>query len=201
MSFPLQYVFARQFAGLWADCRSLHADLIQAGKVRAIGASNYSPARLREALTLSADTQLLRYESLQPLYNLVERTEFEGDLAELCLDESVGVIPFYSLASGFLTGKYRSKADLADQQRGSRVAKYLTDLGFRVLEELDAISHERAVAPGTIALAWLMAQPAVTAPIVNASRLDQLDFLLNATQLQLSGSEIERLSAASASPA
>ncbi len=181
-----------------AETLGAYGDLIQAGKVRAIGASNYPAARLREALRLSVDTQLPRYESLQPLYNLVERAEFEKEFAQLCLDENVGVIPFYSLASGFLTGKYRSKDDLANQQRGNRVAKYLTDKGFRILQELDAIGLERAAAPGTVALAWLMAQPAVTAPIVSASRLDQLDVLLNATQLQLTPFELERLSAVSA---
>ena len=177
------------------------AQLIQAGKVRAIGASNYSAQRLQEALRVSKTHHLPRYETLQPHYNLYERTDYESTLEDLCLRERLGVIPYFSLASGFLTGKYRSKADLAGKARGSRVEKYLNDRGFRILDALDHISKERNSTPARVALAWLMARPSITAPIASATKLDQLTDLIEATRLKLSTAEIDLLNAASAEAA
>ncbi len=181
-----------------AETLGAYADLISAGKVRAIGASNYSPARLAEALDLSAATGLPRYESLQPLYNLVERSGLEKELAELCLQQHVGVIPYSSLASGFLTGKYRSIKDTAGRQRGGRVQKYLNEEGMHLLATLDATAALHKVKPAAIALAWLIAKPAVTAPIVSAVSLEQLQDLLPAIDLTLDAEAIRTLDEASA---
>ena len=172
--------------------------LIKAGKVRVIGASNYAAPRLKEALDVSAGAGLARYESLQPLYNLYDRAGFEDGLASLCLDQGVGVIGFFSLASGFLTGKYRSKDDLAGRTRGSRVEKYLDARGLRILGALDLIAKDRRVEQASVALAWLMAKPAVTAPIASATSLQQLKGLITATELTLSPDEVRRLDEASA---
>ena len=177
------------------------AQLIKSGKVRAIGASNYSAARLSEALRISKTRTLFRYETLQPHYNLYERTEYESTLEDLCLREGLGVIPYFSLASGFLTGKYRSKADIAGKARGSRVQKYLNERGFRILDALDRISNERNSTPARVALAWLIARPSITAPIASATKLDQLTDLIEATKLNLSAAEIDLLNAASAEAA
>lgn len=172
--------------------------LIEQGKVRAIGASNYDAARLAEALATSDRLGLPRYSSLQPLYNLYERSAFEGELEALCLKERIGVIGYFSLASGFLTGKYRSEADLGKSARGSRVQKYLDERGFRILKALDEVAAERGAKPGQVALAWLMARPAVTAPIASATSLAQLDELLGAARLELDEASIARLDRASA---
>ena len=172
--------------------------LIRAGKVRVIGASNYAAPRLKEALDVSAGAGLARYESLQPLYNLYDRADFEGPLADLCLEQGIGVIGFFSLASGFLTGKYRSKDDLAGRTRGSRVEKYLDARGLRILAALDAIAKDHRVEQASVALAWLMAKPAVTAPIASATSLQQLKGLIAATELSLSPDEMRRLDEASA---
>jgi len=177
------------------------AQLIKSGKVRAIGASNYSAARLSEALRISKTRTLFRYETLQPHYNLYERTEYESTLEDVCLREGLGVIPYFSLASGFLTGKYRSKADIAGKARGSRVQKYLNERGFRILDALDRISNERNSTPARVALAWLIARPSITAPIASATKLDQLTDLIEATKLNLSAAEIDLLNAASAEAA
>jgi aryl-alcohol dehydrogenase-like predicted oxidoreductase len=182
---------------------STYADLIKAGKVRVIGASNYSAARLREALDISARKGLPRYESLQPQYNLVERQEYEAELGPLCRKEQIGVIPYYSLASGFLTGKYRSKGDAKKSARGSGATKYLDDRGLRVLAALDEIAAERRAGEqrpsvAQVALAWLLAKPELTAPIASATSLSQLNELLGAVRLELDGAEVARLDAASA---
>jgi aryl-alcohol dehydrogenase-like predicted oxidoreductase len=171
--------------------------LIQQGKVRVIGASNYTEPRLKEALETSRRLGLPRYETLQPLYNLMERGEFEGPLEGLCELEKVGVITYYSLASGFLTGKYRSQADLAGRTRGSRVEKYLNPIGMRVLDALDEIARHHHAKPGQIALAWLLARPSVTAPIVSATNMEQLAEMLKAPDIELTPTEIARLGAAS----
>ncbi|MBN2242746.1 MAG: aldo/keto reductase [Acidobacteria bacterium] len=177
---------------------SAFSGLIASGKVRAIGASNYSGARLREALTLSSQLGLARYEGLQPHYNLVRRKNYQADLEPVALAEGLGVAPYFSLAMGFLTGKYRSEADLGKSPRGGGVKQYLTPEGLGVLEVLDAIARERESKPGTVALAWLAARKSVTAPIASATSPEQLAGLLKAVQLELSAEEIARLDSASA---
>jgi aryl-alcohol dehydrogenase-like predicted oxidoreductase len=174
------------------------ASLIAAGKVRAIGASNYSAPRLREALDVSARLGVPRYESLQPHYNLVERAIYEDALEPLCAAEGLGVINYFALAAGFLTGKYRSEADLAKSPRGAGVAKYLDDRGKRILAALDAAAAKLQVTPGQIAIAWLIARPSITAPIASATSLEQLHDLLAAARLQLDAETIAALDRASA---
>ena len=176
---------------------SAYADLIKQGKVREIGASNFSAARLADSLKISKEKGLPRYQSLQPQYSLVERTEFEGPLEELCLKETVGVIGYYSLASGFLTGKYRSKADAAGRARGSRVEKYLNDFGFGVVAALDDVAKRYNAKPVQVAMAWLIARPSVTAPIASATNLDQLGELLKAAEIKLDASAIQQIDEAS----
>ena len=175
-----------------------YAQLIQQGKVRAIGASNYTAKRLEEALQISKKKGLPRYESLQPHYNLYEREEFETKLAPLCRRESIGVISYFSLASGFLAGKYRSEADLANKPRANFVKKYLNERGFRILAALDQVAKTHSATPTRVALAWLLAQPSVTAPIVSATNLDQLQELLSAADLKLDTESLEKLNQASA---
>jgi aryl-alcohol dehydrogenase-like predicted oxidoreductase len=175
-----------------------YESLIRAGKVRAIGASNSSAASLREALGVAAAKSLPRYEVEQPEYNLCERAQFEGPLRELCIAEGLGVIVYYSLASGFLSGKYRSGRDLGGRARGSAVEKYLNDRGFRILEALDAVAKAHDAKPAEVALAWLIACEGVTAPIASATSLEQVDSLFRATQLKLSDEELGRLTAVSA---
>jgi aryl-alcohol dehydrogenase-like predicted oxidoreductase len=177
---------------------STYADLIKAGKVRAIGASNYSAARLKEALEVSASKGLPRYESLQPQYNLVERKDYESELGPLCRKEQIGVIPYYSLASGFLTGKYRSKQDGGKSPRGSGVTKYLDERGLRVLAALDEVASAHQASVAQIALAWLLAKPELTAPIASATSVAQLQELWGAVRLELSQADLGRLDAASA---
>jgi aryl-alcohol dehydrogenase-like predicted oxidoreductase len=172
--------------------------LIQAGKVRAIGASNYSAARLQEALDVSARTGLPRYESLQPEYNLHARADYEAELEPLCRANELGVISYFSLASGFLTGKYRSEADFGKSPRGTRMAGYLDERGRRILAALDAVAAERGSTPAGVALAWLMARPGLTAPIASATSLAQLAELVSAVRLELTPADIARLDAASA---
>ena len=176
---------------------SSYADLIKAGKVREIGASNFSAERLAESLKISTDKGLPRYQSLQPQYNLVERAGFEGPLEDLCLAEKVGVIGFYSLASGFLTGKYRSRADTEGRARGPGVAKYLNDDGFGVLKALDEVAKRYDAKPGQIALAWLIARPSVTAPIASATSLEQLAELVEAAEIDLDADSIQKIDTAS----
>jgi len=171
--------------------------LIQAGKVRAIGSSNATPAGLREALDTAARRKLPRYEVEQPEYSLCERRKFEGPLRDLCIAEGLGVVVYYSLASGFLSGKYRSKADLAHSARKGGVEKYLNDDGFRILKALDAVAEAHGAKPAEVALAWLIAREGVTAPIASATSIGQLDSLVRATQLKLSADEIRSLTAAS----
>ena len=175
-----------------------YAELVKSGKVRAIGASNFRPDTLREALEISAEKNLPRYETLQPLYNLYERDEFEGELESICRDSNLGVITYFSLASGFLSGKYRSEKDLVNRSRGSRVQKYLNPRGSRILAALDKVSKEHNATPAQTALAWLIARPTVTAPIASATTLKQLDELVGATRLQLDTAAIRELDQASA---
>jgi aryl-alcohol dehydrogenase-like predicted oxidoreductase len=175
-----------------------YAQLIEQGKVRAIGASNYSAERLSEALRVSEENGLPRYESLQPLYNLYARAEYEETLEPVCLENGLGVIPYFSLASGFLTGKYRSEADLSKSARGGGIKKYLNERGFRILEALDQVAEEHDSTPARVALAWLIARPSITAPIASATSLEQLNDLIEATKLELDSDSIERLNRASA---
>jgi aryl-alcohol dehydrogenase-like predicted oxidoreductase len=172
--------------------------LIKQGKVRAIGASNYKGERLAEALKVSKQRGLPRYECLQPHYNLYERAAYEQDLEPLCLQEGLGVIPYFALASGFLTGKYRSEGDLAKGPRGQMVKKYLDPRGFRILAALDEVAAKHHSTPGKVALAWLIARPSITAPIASATSVEQLKDLVDAANLQLDPASIEALNEASA---
>ena len=174
------------------------ADLIKAGKVRAIGASNYTAPRLKLALETSAKLGLPRYETLQPLYNLMDRKVFEDELAALCQAEGIGVINFYALASGFLSGKYRSEADFGKSKRGANMAKYLNPRGLKVVDALAAVAGETGTTSAQVAIAWLLAKPAVTAPIASATSLGQLDELVKAASLRLSAAQVAALDAASA---
>lgn len=182
-----------------AETLGAFADLIRAGKVRAIGASNYGAARLEEALAVAEAEGLPAYASLQPQYNLMERPAYEDALEGVCRRHGLGVIPYYALASGYLSGKYRSAADLGKSAaRGQAVKKYLDgSKGPGVLAALDAVAGEARAAPAQVALAWLMARPGVTAPIASASKLEQLDDLVKAATLRLSPAQIAALDAAS----
>jgi len=171
--------------------------LIEQGKVRVIGASNYQAPRLAEALHTSATKKLPRYESLQPHYNLAERAGFEMALEPLCMNERVGVIPYYSLASGFLTGKYRSEADARNRARGTRVKDYLNDRGWRILKALDDVSARLGAKPAQVALAWLIARPSITAPIASATNLAQLEDLIASARLKLDPDAIAFINEAS----
>lgn len=174
--------------------------LIEQGKVRAIGASNYSAVRLREALQVSADYNLPRYEVLQPQYNLADRSGYEAALQTVAAEHGLGVIPYYALASGFLTGKYRRAGDAAlSSARGAGVvARYLDARGLRILQALDDVAGKHRATPAQVALAWLMAQPTITAPIASATTLAQLQELLAAARLQLDSSDMAALAGASA---
>jgi aryl-alcohol dehydrogenase-like predicted oxidoreductase len=176
---------------------SAYADLIKQGKVREIGASNFSADRLAESLKVSTDKGLPRYQSLQPQYNLVERASFEGPLEELCLAEKIGVIGYYSLASGFLTGKYRSKADTEGRARAVGAGKYLNEYGLGVLKALDEVAARYEAKPGQIAIAWLIARPSVTAPIASGTTLEQVAELVEAAEIELDADSIAKIDAAS----
>lgn len=171
--------------------------LIQDGKVRAIGASNFSAKRLAEALQVSEQYGYPRYQSLQPLFNLYDRADYEKDLEPLCREKGLAVISFFSLASGFLTGKYRSETDLADRARADFVKKYLNERGYRILEALGRVAQQHNVTPAQAALAWLIAQPTITAPIASATNLEQLNQLIQATTLELDPSSMALLNQAS----
>ena len=188
----------------WPDDSTRHEEtlgayqkLIQQGKVRVIGASNYSVQQMSDALAVAASKALPRYQVLQPEYNLYSRSGFEGALRELCVREHIGVIPYFGLASGFLTGKYRSPADFSKSPRGQSVAKYLDGRGRSILKALDAVSALHSAQPAEIALAWLMRQEGVTAPIASATSPAQLDSLVRATQLTLSEADLQNLRGAS----
>ena len=175
-----------------------YQELIKQGKVRLIGASNFTPARLEAALKASDAHGYPRYQSLQPHYNLVEREIFEKELGPLCQREGLGVIPYFSLAAGFLSGKYRSEADLAKSPRGQGLKKYLNEKGLRVLTALDEVSARHDSDPAGVALAWLAARPVVTAPIASATSVAQLKSLLSGVQLALTAKDIAVLDKASA---
>jgi aryl-alcohol dehydrogenase-like predicted oxidoreductase len=172
--------------------------LIKAGKVRAIGASNYTGARLEEALRVSSQSSLPRFHTLQPLYNLYDRANYEADLEAVCISGNLSVMPYFSLASGFLTGKYRSKEDLKKSKRGAFIESKLDARGLRILAALDEVSAESQSTPTRVALAWLLARPSITAPIASATSLSQLEELFASTRLELNPAAVERLNTASA---
>lgn len=180
-----------------AETLAAYQELIQAGKVRAIGASNFTPERLARALALN-EQGWPRYETLQPEYNLYDRAGFEKELEPLCLQHEVGVISYFSLASGFLTGKYRSAADLPQSVRGGGVKKYLNERDFRILAALDQVADQYRTDPASVALAWLMARPSVAAPIASATNLAQVQALTQAAALQLDPAALALLTEASA---
>jgi aryl-alcohol dehydrogenase-like predicted oxidoreductase len=174
------------------------ASLVKAGKVRVVGASNYAAPRLAEALAVSAKSGLPRFDCVQPNFNLVNRSLFEGALQKLCIDEHLGVIPYYALAAGFLTGKYRSVADLPGSARAGTVAHYLDPRGLDILDELDKIAARLNATPAQIAIAWVMAQPGVTAPIVSATSLKQLEDVMKGAAITLDRKALDRLDRVSA---
>jgi aryl-alcohol dehydrogenase-like predicted oxidoreductase len=172
---------------------STYTDLIKEGKVRAIGASNFTAERLALALKISSANSYARYETVQPPYNLYDRS-IEKDLQSLCVIEGVGIISYYALASGFLTGKYRSEKDLQKSVRGHGIGKYLDAKGKKILATLDVVSEKYKSSPATIALAWLMSRPAIVAPIASATSIHQLDDLLKSVDIKLDAESLELLS-------
>jgi len=175
-----------------------YAQLIKEGKVRHIGASNLSADRLKESLEIAVAHNLPAYKTFQPHYNLYERELFENGLEPVCLGNNLGVLNYYSLASGFLTGKYRSKDDLKKSQRGGGVEKYLDDRGFKILAALDTVAAELDTTPATLALSWLINRPSVTAPIVSATSLTQLDSIIKAPNLDITADQLHFLTSESA---
>ncbi|MEI6876443.1 MAG: aldo/keto reductase [Spirochaetota bacterium] len=180
----------------WEETLAAYDRLLKAGKIRAIGASNLDAAQLSASFAAAEKAKMPRYEVLQPEYNLYSRDLFEGPLAESCSKGGIGVITYYSLASGFLTGKYRSQADFGKSARGGGIAKYLDAKGLRILAALDAVSAETKAAPGEVALAWLSTRPGVTAPIASATSRKQVESLVRSTQLKLSAGQLGTLDAA-----
>jgi len=167
--------------------------LIKDGKIRWIGASNFSADRLKESLLFSANNNLPRYEVYQPGYNLYDREEFEQEHEKICLDHGLGVVTYYSLASGFLTGKYRSEDDLNKSQRGGGVKKFLNERGFRILDALDKVAANHGVEQASVALGWLINHPSITAPIASVTDLSQLKSFTEAANLKLSPEDIALL--------
>ncbi len=180
------------------DVLAAFGALIDAGKVRALGASNFHAMRLKSALDITAKEGLPHFRVLEPEYNLVSRRKFEGELQDLCITHNLGVIPYYGLASGFLTGKYRSEADLSKSVRGGGMAKLLAGKGGKVLAVMDEVAAETGASLAQIALAWLAAQDGVTAPIASATSIEQLDELIGAWDVELSPDQRDRLTAAGA---
>ena len=173
--------------------------LIDAGKIRWCGASNLPVAMLEAALAAAKAKGLPRYEVLQPEYNLADRRGFESGLAGLCEREQIGVITYFSLAKGFLSGKYRSEVDLSKSARGGDVKAYLNPRGFRIVDALEAVGARHKAKPAEVALAWVMARPAVTAPIASATSVEQVESLVRATELSLTSADMDALNEASAS--
>lgn len=175
-----------------------YAQLVKEGKVRAIGASNFKGERLKQALQVSAQRGYPSYQCLQPHYNLCERADYESDLEPVCAANKLAVIPYWSLAAGFLTGKYRSEADLTKSTRGGGLKKYLNERGMRILAALDAVAKDKQTSQAAVALAWLLARPSVTAPIASATTLEQLQTLVSGVQLKLDDAAMQMLNLASA---
>lgn len=176
----------------------MYAELIKAGKVRAIGCSNFKAERIESALEASRKHNLPRYETLQPEYNLYDRSGYESSLEAVCVKNGLGVIPYFSLASGFLSGKYRSAEAAASVARAGMLKKYFNERGMRILEALDEVARELKAKQAQVALAWLMARPSITAPIASATKVEQLHELVEATRLELPAEAVEKLSQASA---
>lgn len=173
------------------------ADLVRQGKVKVIGASNLSIDRLTRSVEYSEHHGLPRYETLQPLYNLYDREVFEKEFQQYCLEKKISVINYYSLASGFLTGKYRSDNDLSKSARGGGNKKYMNERGFKILQALDEVSEKYNTKPATVSIAWLLAQPAIAAPIASATNIEQLNDLTSAVNLKLDNEAIQLLNKAS----
>jgi len=189
----------------WPDPETPHEEtlgayekLLKAGKVKAIGASNLDAAQLGEALAVAKEKDLPPYQVLQPEYNLYDRASYDGALRDLCMKEGLGVVTYFSLASGFLTGKYRSKGDLGQSKRGGGVAKYLTPRGEAILTALDEVSGRHATKPAEVALAWLIGREGVTAPIASATSVAHVESFARAASLSLSSEDLAALDAASA---
>ena len=172
--------------------------LVDAGKVRVIGASNFHAARLKSAVEAAKTSDLPRYHVLQPEYNLVSRTKFEGELQDYCVTENIGVLPYYGLASGFLTGKYRTKDDLSQSVRGGRMGELLEGTGKAVLDAMDSVVEATGATHAQVALAWLIAQPGVTAPIASATSVKQIEDLLPSMTLELTKDQQDALTDAGA---
>ncbi len=181
-----------------AETLGTYRELLDLGKIRAIGASNLSAPRLAESLEVSRTQGLPSYESFQPKYNLMDRTEYEGEVESICRAHRLGVITYSSLAQGFLSGKYRSPGDLGKSPRGARAVARLTERGHRILRALDEVATETGSAPATVALAWLIARPGITAGIASATSLVQLEELTSAARLSLPSASLEQLDRASA---
>lgn len=177
---------------------SAYQQLIKDGKVRAIGASNFSAQRLRQSLETAKKHGLPSYQSLQPEYNLYDRQKYETELEGLCRESNIGVISYYSLARGFLTGKYRMPSDAGKSPRGEKaVATYLNPRGYAILKALDDLSAQKKSSPAQISLAWLMARPGITAPIASATSLEQLNDMMKAARIELDDRDIKKLNEAS----
>lgn len=181
----------------YEDTLCAHQKLLAAGKVRNIGCSNLDASQLMAALSVASQKSLPRYEVLEPEYNLYDRAGFEGSLADLCRGENIGVITYFSLAKGFLSGKYRSSADLGQSPRGEEVRAYLNPRGFRILGALDAVAARHSAKPAEVALAWLIRRPGVTAPIASATSLPQMESLIQAVGLKLTTADVAELDTAS----
>lgn len=199
----LQTDYVDLYFSHWPDPDASHEEtlgaydvLIRAGKVRVVGASNYTPQMIRDAEEISVIKSLPRYEVLQPKYNLYDRADFEGELQKLAIEQEIGTIVYYSLAAGFLTGKYRSKADLGKSQRGGGIEKYLDKKGEAILGALDNVAKANDATPAEISLAWLVAQPGVSAPIASATSVDQVKSLAKGVRLKLSDADLKTLTAA-----
>lgn len=189
----------------WPDASVTHEEtlgaydsLLKAGKIRAIGASNYDATLLSAALEASDAKGLPAYGVIQPEYNLYDRSAFEGPLRDLCLSRDIGVVTYFSLASGFLSGKYRTEADLAGRQRAGMVGKYLTERGMRILDVLEDVAGAHGVKPAEVALAWIIARDGVTAPIASATSVAQVESFATAATLALSDEDLDRLTEAGA---
>ncbi len=175
-----------------------YAQLIKEGKVRWIGASNFTPARLKDSLEASKKYNLPRYETLQPIYNLYNREEFEKELQEICIENNISVINYYALAAGFLTGKYRSENDISKSVRGAGAHRYMNERGFKILKAMDEVATEKKTSLAAISVAWLIAQPGITAPIASATSHEQLNIILKAAKLSLDSTTLAFLNLASA---
>ncbi|RWR11982.1 aldo/keto reductase [Paenirhodobacter populi] len=182
----------------YAETLGAYDKLLKAGKIRAVGASNLDAEQLAEALKVAKDADLPAYQVLQPQYNLYDRASYDGALRDLCLKEGLGVVTYYSLASGFLSGKYRSRDDLGKSKRGGGIAKYLTPRGEAILTALDQVSGAHSVKQAEVALAWLIAREGVTAPIASATSVAQVESFARAASLKLTAEDIAALDRASA---